>query len=115
MRPFLKAFTHHPWLAGGFIAAAVVTLFFATRMIFFTVYWSDPAHRDQVLQGWMTPGYVAHSWSVPRPVIAETLGDIADVSKGKTLDQIASDTGEPLQDLIVRIETAIAGHRSAHD
>jgi len=112
MKQIIGALNRHPWLVGGFIMAMLATLFFAAKMIFFTVYWSDPAHRNHVLQGWMTPGYVAHSWNVPRPVVLETLGTVSGLGQRKTLEQIAEDNGESLQELIVRIETAIAAHRS---
>ncbi len=112
MRRLLDAFRRHPWLVGGFLTALVVTLFFVTRMIFFTIYWSDPAHRDQAVQGWMTPGYVAHSWDIPRDDLLDTLGGLARPGEGITLEQIAIDSGVPLQELTVRIEAVIAAYRA---
>jgi hypothetical protein len=112
MRTFINAWRHHPWLVGGLVAAIIATLFFGTRMVFFTIYWSDPAHRDQEVQGWMTPGYVAHSWDIPRGDLLQALGDLARPGEGKTLEQIAEDNGIPLQELTARIEAVITAHRA---
>ena len=112
MRGFLDAWNRHPWLVGGFLTAVLLTLFFAARMAFFMIYWSDPAHRDQAVQGWMTPGYVAHSWDIPRDELLPALGDLARPGAGLTLKQMAIESGVPLSELIDRIEAVIDAHRT---
>jgi len=112
MKRWLFAWSKHPILVTGFLVALGVTLFFATRLIFFTIYWSDPAHRDQVLQGWMTPGYVAKSWDISREDMLAALGGVPVTGNRRTLEQIAEDRGIALRELITQIETAIAGHRA---
>jgi hypothetical protein len=102
----------HPWISGAFLAALALTLFFGTRMVLFTIYWSDPAHRDQALQGWMTPGYVAQSWDVPREALARALGPLAEPGKRMTLDRIAAENDVPLDQVIARLEAAIAAARA---
>ncbi|MDA3857806.1 MAG: hypothetical protein PF480_06150 [Roseovarius sp.] len=89
MRRLLVAWRNHPWLVSGFLTAFGVTLFFTARMITSTVYWSDPEHRDQTIQGWMTPGYVARSWSIPRSELETALSDFIQPGEHLTLDQIA--------------------------
>lgn len=68
-----SAIRHHPIQSAGFVLALAITVFFAGRLILNTIYWADPAHRDQGVEGWMTPGYIGHSWHVPREVIAQAL------------------------------------------
>ena len=46
---------------------------FAVRGVVFWVYWGDPARHEQAIEPWMTPGYIAHSWRVPRAVVVEAL------------------------------------------
>jgi hypothetical protein len=69
----------------------VAALFFAVRLTVFTIYWSDPAHRDQAVEGWMTPGYVARSWDVDPEVIRAALPPPPDGTPDRrpTLDAIA--------------------------
>lgn len=111
MSRVLDAWRNHRWLVVGFLIALSATLFFGTRMVLFTIYWSDPAHRDQALKGWMTPGYVANSWDIPRDDLLAELGDLIQSSARKTLTQIARDNDVPLTELIARIEAAIAAQR----
>ena len=101
---------HHRAGVIGFALALVFAAGFAVRLVVLTVYWSDPAHRDQPVAGWMTPGYVAQSWDVPPDVIRAAL----DLPQGAraglraTLTQIAETQAIPLPELTARIEAAIA-------
>ncbi len=36
----------------AFVLALAVTLFFAVRLALFTLYWQDPAHRNEPIAGW---------------------------------------------------------------
>ena len=91
-----------------------VAVFFAVRLTLFTIYWADPAHREQAIEGWMTPGYVARSWDVPPEVIRAALPPPSDLHPGTrpTLDRIAEDAGIPLPDLIAALTAAIDGARA---
>ena len=62
------------WLLAGFGVAVFVTGFFAIRFTVSMIYWADPAHLDQQIQGWMTPRYVVQSWQVHPEVIRDALG-----------------------------------------
>ncbi|WP_108482201.1 hypothetical protein [Oceaniglobus ichthyenteri] len=95
-----------------FIVALVVTLGLTTRSVLFAVYWADPAHRDQVVAGWMTPRYIAYSWKIPPAVIQDALGDTLLPGRRLTLDDLSAERGVPVGDLIARIEAAIARHRA---
>ena len=106
---------HRPALIGLALALAVA-VFFAVRLTIFTIYWSDPAHRDQQIEGWMTPGYVARSWDVEPDLIRAALPPPppgGPEPRGRTtLDRIAEGAGLPLAEVIAGIEAAIAGART---
>lgn len=52
------------------LAAAV----FGGRFITEALYFSNPAHRYQSLEPWMSPRYVSHSYDLPREVVADVFG-----------------------------------------
>ena len=94
-------------ILGGALA---VSLFFAVRLVAFWIYWADPAHRDQDIQPWMTPGYVAHSWGVPREVAFEALG----IPPGapRTIEELARERGVPVETLATDLQAAIDAFRA---
>jgi hypothetical protein len=104
---------HRPTLI-GFALILVIALAFALRLALFTIYWSDPAHRNQPIKGWMTPGYVARSYDVDPDVIRALLTPQPEVSTGTrpTLERIAEAEGIALPDLIAQIEAAINAVRA---
>lgn len=95
-----------------FAAACLVAVFFAVRLTVFTIYWSDPARRDAVIEGWQTPGYVAMSWKVPREVVAEALGFSEGERRRRSLKDLAKESGVPVEVLIGEIEAAIIAYRA---
>jgi hypothetical protein len=112
MERLRAAWRDHPWLVGSFAVALTVTVFFLVRIALFTVYWADPAHRDQAVQGWMTPGFIAHSWDIPRDAMQEVMGDLDRSGRRRTLAQLSEESGVPLSELISRIEAMIAAQRA---
>ena len=94
-----------------FAGACLVAVFFAARLVLFTVYWSDPARRDAAIESWQTPGYVAMSWKVPRAVIAEAIGLSEGSAPRESLNDIAARRGVPVETLIAEIEEAIDAFR----
>ncbi|HCL64663.1 MAG TPA: hypothetical protein DIC56_07435 [Rhizobium sp.] len=108
MKTVVILWRHHRLLLMAFVVATALTLFFAARFTFFVLYWSDPAHRDQPLQGWMTIGYIAHSYDVPREALANALG-LVPPEKGKrpTLDALARDKGMTAAEFQAEVEAAI--------
>jgi hypothetical protein len=111
-----RAWRAAPFLTLAFAGALVLTIWFAGRFVAQAVYWSDPAHLDQPIAGWMTPGYVARSWDVPPEVVAPALslpppgqGD----RRPPPLQALARERGVPLNDLIAALEAVIAAHRQA--
>ncbi len=99
----------HRLLLIAFAAAAALTLFFAIRTAAFFVYWAN--HQELPIEGWMTIGYVAHSYRVPPERLQEALGfDPRDPNR-HPLGRIARETDVPLAELIDRVEAAIAALR----
>ena len=92
-----------------------MTLFFAVRIVAQWIYWSDPAHRDQQIEGWMTAGYVAHSYDVPRDVIRNALPPDVPAGKHMPFDRIAAETGIDLTELVNGLYAAIEAERAAID
>ena len=102
----------HRLLLSAFLLALAVTIFFAVRMTVFWVYWSDPEHRNQPIQGWMTPRYIAHSWQVPPELVGSALG--LEPGAGRiTVDEIARERNVPVEAVIAEIMEAIRAHRDA--
>lgn len=97
----------------AFVLAAAVSLFFILRLGMFWIYWSDPAHRDQPIEGWMTPGYVAYSHHIPKDVIDDTLGLTPGRHPRKTLDDIAEESGRTVEELTILLNAVIAEQQRA--
>lgn len=91
----------------GFVLAAAAVAFFTLRIVVATLYWSNPAHRQQTPEGWMTPGMVARSWHLPRETLAEVPGIAASGERGLTLNEIAARRGIPLSALIAEMMTVL--------
>ena len=110
-----EAFGRHPVLTSGFFLAIALFLFFTIRLIVFTVYWANPAHRDRPIEGWMTPRYVIQSWHLPPEVMREALGEAGLPDRRMTMDEIAAAMGISLNELAVRVELAARAHREARE
>jgi membrane-associated protein len=60
----LRTFRWQQWLVVAmFLLIAGFTIFKAVDMAREAIYWK--AHRDEAIRGWMSVGYVAHSYRVP--------------------------------------------------
>jgi hypothetical protein len=106
MSAFRHLWTHHRLALLAFLAAALISLLFLVRLTVFTLYWADPAHRNQLAQPWMTPGYLAHSWQLDPTELAQALG----IPPGSrpTLQDIARDRGVPVEDILREINALLA-------
>lgn len=96
---------HHRPVLLLFLGAALVTLFFVVRLTLFTLYWSEPAHRNLAPEPWMTPGYIAHSWGLDPEQLARTLG--ATPGRRMTLEDIARARGLPVAALIAELNALL--------
>jgi hypothetical protein len=91
---------HHKFLFLSFALALVVTVFFILRTVVFFVYWSDPAHRNQPLEPWMTPRYIGNSYELPPEEILQMLNVQEPERIRPTLDWIARQKGISTHELI---------------
>lgn len=105
----------HRALLVAFAFAAIAMLWFGYQTITHTLYWNDPAHRDQAIAGWMTLRYVANSYTVPPDVLGAALYlDPQEMQPRQTLQEIADTKSLTIADLQVRIDFAVADWRSTH-
>lgn len=102
----------HRFLFIAFITALVVTVFFAARLLVFTLYWADPAHHDQPLEGWMTPRYIAHSYELPTGVVRDLLELEGANGKRRTLEEIVKTSDLTLEEIQRRVDRARASRGS---
>ena len=105
----MTLFRRHPWLTLAFVLALALTFAFATRFAMQVVYWSNPAHQNAQVQGWMTVGYIGRSWGLPARDIDTAAGLPPPVAgQPQTLDQIAQASGQPVAEVIAQVEGALA-------
>ena len=100
----------HKLLVLGFMAALVLTTVLFVRLIADVVYW--PRHRDTEIAGWMTVGYVAHSYDVDKDGLVDALGIETDLRRHLTLKAIADAQNMPLADLQDALLEAVAAQRA---
>jgi acyl dehydratase len=67
-----RLWKQRPLLVSAFVLACALTLFFGGRLVVQTIYWANPAHHNQQVQGWMTVGSVR---DCPRPRRGFVAGD----------------------------------------
>ena len=96
----LLYFWQHQRLA---LLIAIVALslagFFAFNFLAEWVYFNDPMHQNQTLEGWMTMHYVSLSYKLPPPVVAEALQATDYRGQGLRLSEISALTNLSLDDM----------------
>ncbi|MGY3437127.1 MULTISPECIES: hypothetical protein [unclassified Marinovum] len=98
-------------LLTGFVLALALMAFFAIRSVMFWVYWADPMHRNQAIEPWMTPRYIAHSWDVPPQIVGEAMH--LDPSGGRiTVAEVAAQQGVASGEIVRVVTAAILDHRA---
>ena len=109
MKPVLSVLKRHPVLSTVFVAAVLVSLFFALRLVVFAVVWSDPERHEQPPAPWMTIRYVARSWDMPPEILGDALAlGHGGVGRGMTLKDIADMQGRSVDQVIADLEATIA-------
>lgn len=114
-RTILRLWRSHRLVFIAFLVALSLTGFFFVRTVAFTVYWADPAHHEQTIEGWMPVRYVARSWDVPPEVLAEALGFDAGERRRLTVAEIAAERGTSVAEVAATLQAAIARHRIGGD
>ena len=73
IRHTLKSLRWHHWLiAAALVLALGFTGWHAYRAVRAAIFWSH--NQDEPIQGWMTVGFVAHSYHVPPDILYQALG-----------------------------------------
>lgn len=98
-------------LLAGFAIAAVFTVFFVARAVFFAFFWMNAGHEMRPVEPWMTPRYIAHTYKIPR----EDMQDILHLQPGEhpsePLEKIAQDRGVDVQDMMKDLEALVLSRR----
>lgn len=98
----------HPFAAAFFAIGALAATLFVLRTIFFIVWWSDPDHRHQALEPWMTPRYISHSWEVPPDQLEAELHIPDPPPRHPTLAEIARLRGISVNQLMAELTVFLA-------
>ncbi|MFP4303810.1 MAG: hypothetical protein ACLFP0_06060 [Rhodosalinus sp.] len=103
----------HPFATAGFVIALAMIAFFTVRFVAFSIYWADPAHRQQPVAPWMTPRYIAHAWDIPPEDVMQALGVTARPDRRPTLKEIARQRGVPVEIVLEEARALIAAQGAA--
>lgn len=111
----LSLWRSHRVLLIGFLVALALAGFFLVRTVVSTVYWADPAHHEQTIEGWMPVRYVARSWDVPPQVLAQALDLRTGEGRRLTVAEIAVEQEVSVDQIAARLRTAITAYRETGD
>lgn len=89
----------------AFLLVLSFTILHAFRAVRETVYWRY--HRDEPIRGWMTIGYVAHSYHVPTHVLHLALGLPDKPPDRRPLREIAKAQNRSMEDIRTALQDAI--------
>lgn len=102
----LENFTWQQWLLVAlFLLVIGFTGLHTVRAVRSAIYWSH--HRNEPLHGWMTVGYVAHSYRVPRHVLYQALGLPERQRDRRTLRRIAKEQNKSVDEIKAILQNAI--------
>lgn len=109
----LRTFIQHNWvLVSVFVAAFVLTMWFATRMAMDALYFNDPRNVDVNLKPWMTPRYIVLTYDLPRPFVWELLELDLETDQGIRLGRMSTERGISMEDLTTLVREAAAEYRN---
>lgn len=110
MSAVARLWREHRLMMLVFAGALAAAMFLGGRAAFFWLTWTPPDPQQIVLEGWMTPRYVAHTWHLDRDVVAGTFGLEPGGGVRVTLEQIAAAQGITLAELQARLRAAVIAH-----
>ncbi len=94
----------------AFLLALSFTGFHVVRTVRDAIYWHQ--HRDEPIEGWMSVGFVAHSYHVPPHVLLMAIGLPAGPPPDRRpLETIASAQGRSVEQLTAILQNAIVHSR----
>jgi hypothetical protein len=106
----VKSLNWRQWLLlVAFLFVVGFTGLHAFRFVRSTVYWHR--HRDETIRGWMTIGYVAHSYHVPPYILYEALGLPNKPPDRRPLREIAKAQNRSIEETRAVLQDAIVHAR----
>lgn len=78
-------------------------VFFGARTVYFVSYWAHPSHREQMIEPWMTVGYVARSYGVDKVQLAMALGLTPQPGARHSLGDLARRAEIPFEDYALTV------------
>jgi hypothetical protein len=102
----LKTFRWQQWLVVAmFLLAAGFTAFKTVHTARKVIYWQT--HHDEPIHGWMSVGYVAHSYRVPPYVLSLALGLPHKPPDKRPLREIADMQHRSMEEISAVLQNAI--------
>ncbi|MDH7639373.1 hypothetical protein [Sphingomonas oryzagri] len=93
-------------LIGAFLLALGFTSFHLVRVVSDAIYWNE--HKDERIEGWMTAGFIAHSYHVPPHVLLMAIGlPPGPPPDNRPLAVIARNQGRSVAELRAVLQNAI--------
>jgi hypothetical protein len=106
----VKRLNWQQWLLlAAFLFVVGFTAVHAFRFVRSTVYWHH--HRDEAIRGWMTVGYVAHSYHVPPHILYQALGLANKPPDKRPLREIAKAQNRSIEEIRAVLQDAIVHAR----
>ena len=99
-------------VAVAFLVSLSLATFFVVRSVRPMIYWHY--HQDEPIRGWMTMGYVAHSYHVPPHVLHSALGLPDKPPDKRPLREIAKAQNRSLDEIRTVLLGAIAQARRTY-
>jgi hypothetical protein len=101
------------WRRGLVLTAFIIVLGFTGLNVFRVVRHLTPGQyqRDEEIHGWMTIGYIGHSYHVPPQIVQEALGLPESPPDTRPLRDIAKAQNRSVDELIATLRVAITKER----
>jgi hypothetical protein len=108
----LKELRWRRWLV--LVAFFIVVGFTALQALRTVHHFTNGKYQgDEEIHGWMTLGYLGHSYHVPPQVLQQALGLPESPPDTRPLARIAKAQGRSLEELIVNLKAAVMQARSS--
>jgi hypothetical protein len=108
---FIFTFIKNNKIPLGILGVSIVAFaYFSSGFVANLVYFADPRHQNQPLEGWMTPRYVGMSYDLPPNILDDVMELRPKVDKRKPLTKVVEDMGITLSELNKRIIAAQEAH-----
>jgi hypothetical protein len=107
----LRGFSWQQWcVLAAFLLVLGFTGLHAVHTVREVIYWRN--HHDEPIRGWMTVGYVAHSYHVPPHVLYQALGlPLHRPPDRRPLREIAREQNRSLDEISAVLQDAITHAR----